>query len=161
MAEQQNYNDQIRQGMMNIAKLKEEHMRECDHKANNRGRVMGLHDSKVKYPGKDKMPDTTAVCTRCERVFESESYTKDETATMLYSLQSIAEQIKLNANLSKEDWDDIAKYYDSLDVVASMLTYYNNMVEKMAQGGGGKKQKTNNKGHMGLSSDMFGGRSFG
>lgn len=160
MAEQTNYNDQIRQGMMNIAKLKEDRMRECDHKANNRGRVMGLHDSKIKYPGKDKMPATTAVCTRCERVFESESYTKDETATMLYSLQSIAEQIKLNANLSKEDWDDVNKYYDSLDVVAAMLTYYNNMVEKMAQGGGNKKQKTTSKGHMGLSSDMFGGRSF-
>lgn len=161
MAEQAtNYNEQIRQGMIGIARLKEKHMRECDHKANNKGRVMGLHDSKVKYPGKDKMPATTAVCTRCERVFESESFTQDETATMLYNLQSIAEQIKLNANLSKEDWEDMQKYYDALDVVTDMMKYYNSMVEKMAQGGGNKKHKTNNKGHMGLNSDMFGGRSF-
>ncbi|MCM1219754.1 MAG: hypothetical protein NC548_35175 [Lachnospiraceae bacterium] len=157
---QKNYSDQIRQHMMDAARLKEQNMRDCDHKANNRGRVMGLHDSKVKYPGKDKMPPSTAVCTRCERVFESESYTKDENASALYQLQSIAEQIKLNANLSDQDKNDIAEYYAALDVVSGMLTYYNNMVEKMASGGGNKQKKASNKGHMGLNSDMFGGRGF-
>lgn len=160
MADQKNYREQIHQQMMGIAKLKEQDMRECDHKANNRGRVMGLHDSKIKYPGKDKMPPTTAVCTRCERVFESESYTKDENASALYQLQSIAEQIKLNANLTKEDVADIMAYYEALEVVSGMLKYYNDMVEKMAQGGGGKKQKGASKGHMGLTGDMFGGRGF-
>lgn len=161
MAEQVvNYKEEVQKQMRNIHLLKEREMRECDHKANNRGRVMALHDSKIKYPGKDKMPATTAVCTRCERVFEAESYTKDENASALYQLQSIAEQIKLNANLSNEDKADIMAYYNALEVVEGMMTYYNNMVEKMAQGGGGKKQKGSSKGHMGLSSDMFGGRGF-
>lgn len=160
MADQKNYREQIHQQMMGIAKLKEQDMRECDHKANNRGRVMALHDSKVKYPGKDKMPATTAVCTRCERVFESESYTKDENASALYQLQSIAEQIKLNANLTKEDVADIMSYYEALEVVSGMVKYYNDMVEKMAQGGGKGNKKENSKGHMGLTGDMFGGRGF-
>lgn len=159
--EVQSYEDKIRGAMRDLSAMKEARRRKCNHKPNNQGRVIGLHDSKINVPNKKEMPESTVICTRCEKYFESSSYTPDETDSGLYMFASMAEQVKLNANLSEEDWEQLEAYYEALDTVSHFTTYYHNMVEKLSNGDGNrKKSNRSSKGHMGISSNMFSGRGF-
>lgn len=157
----QNYEDNIKKQMRDLSAMKEGRKRICNHKPNNQGRVMALHDSKINVPNKKDMPESTVICTRCEKYFESSSYTPDETDSGLYMFSSMAEQVKLNANLTEEDLNTLEQYYQALDTVANFTQYYHNMVEKLSNGEGNKKNKNRaSKGHMGLNSQMFGGRGW-
>lgn len=159
--EVQNYEEKIRGTMRDLAAMKEGRKRTCNHKPNNNGRVIALHDSKINVPGKKDLPESTVICTRCEKYFESSSYTPDETDSGMYMFNSMAEQVKLNANLSDEDKDFLERYYQALDTVAQFTSYYHNMVEKLSNGDNNKKKgNRSSKGHMGLNSSMFGGRGF-
>ena len=159
--EVQSYEEKIRGTMRDLATMKEGRRRTCNHKPNVNGRVIALHDSKINVPGKKDLPESTVICTRCESYFESSSYTADETDSGLYMFKSMAEQVKLNANLSDEDKEFLANYYAALDTVSQFSTYYLNMVEKLSNGDNNKRKgNRSSKGHMGINSSMFGGRGF-
>ena len=159
--EVQNFEERIRGAMRDVAVMKESRKRTCNHKPNNNGRVIALHDSKINVPGKKDLPESTVICSRCERYFESTSYEPSETASGLYMFQSMVEQVKLNANLSDEDKEFVDKCYQALDTLEQFMTYYHNMVDKLSNGDNNKKKgNRSSKGHMGLNSSMFGGRGF-
>lgn len=157
----QSYEEQIKASRRNLSRIMEERKRTCNHKPNNHGQVISIHDSKINVPGKKDLPDSTVICTRCEKYFESGSYSGAEIDSGLYMFTSMAEQVKLNANLSDEDKATLEEYYDALDKVAGFTNYYLNMVEKLANGGGKNKNRPRaTKGHIGVSTNMFGGRGY-
>lgn len=155
------YEEQIKSNTRNLIMLKEQRKRDCKHKPSDNAHLIGIRESKANIPNKKDLPDSTVVCTKCEKYFESSSYTPDEIESGLYMFCSIPEQIKLNAQLSKEDESMIEEYYAALDTITNVCNFYNNMVEKLANGGGNKKRANrSNKGHMGINSGMFSGRQF-
>ena len=157
-----NYEEKIRQSRRDLIALQERRRRDHDHKPNHGGKLMPLHESKINVPGKRDLPDSTIICTKCEKYFEGNSYLPSETDSGLYMFGSMIEQIKLNAQLTEEDWDMINQCYDALDTLGSLATYYNDMVEKLANNSGNKKGKGGGpkKGYMGINSSMFGGRNY-
>lgn len=157
----QKYDNQIKAGMRNLNAMKENRKRECNHKACGQGRILALYASNIDVPNKKDMPESTVICTRCERYFECEAYSADETDSGIYMFTSMAEQVKLNAQLSEEDKKSLEEYYAALDVINNFTTYYHNMVEKLSNGGGNKnKGNRQSKGHMGVTGSMFGGRGY-
>lgn len=153
-AEQQ----KMRKQLQNLA---EEQMRECDHKPRGNGRVVPISEYKGHLSNKESLPLSTAVCTRCGATFEAESYTREETSSGIYMFNSMLHQIKMNAQLSDEDIQMINNAFDALDTVATVCTYYNNMVDKLS-GNNNNKKKNNrtSKGHIGVDTSMFGGRGY-
>lgn len=158
MANNNNYDSRIMESRRNYAQAVEERKRECCHKPSCGGKVIPLMESNITFPGKDKMSESTGICKRCERYFERSSYYAEELEAGEYMFQSMLEQIKINANLSEEDLAMIAKGYDSLDTLATIIIYYNDMVKKLANGDGKKPRQRNTKGSMGLQPGMFGSR---
>lgn len=159
--EVRNYENDIHSAIRNLTALKEKRKHECNHKACSQGKLIYLHDSNVNFPNKKEMPKSTVVCTRCEKVFEEEYYEDEEVESGIYMLESMAEQVKFISNLTKEDQDAIASYYDAIDTIKNFSVYYSNMVKKLRNGNDNKKSKNRNtKGHMGINSGMFGGRGF-
>lgn len=159
--ELQGYNDEVKSLTRQLMLSKEGKKRKCDHKPSNNGRIMGIHDSKIHVPQKNNLPETTVICTNCERFFESNAYLPEDGDAGIYMFTSMVEQVKLNAHLNEEDKKTIENVYDAIDTISSFLTYYNNMVDKLANGNNNNKRvKTHNKGHMGLNPNMFGGRGY-
>jgi hypothetical protein len=151
------YSAQISQGMKTVQHLQEQHRRDCNHKPQGNRRVIPVQDWKGYLPDKDKLPESTAYCTGCGAVFEADSYKRDETSSGLYMFTSMLHQIKMVANLSDEDKQMIQKGFEALDTLAIVTTYYDNMVEKLGSNKGNKRNRSNNKGHIGVDSGMFGG----
>lgn len=153
--------DEIRSQKRVYSQLIESRKRTCNHKPNNHGQLINVHDSKLNIPGKKDLPDSTLVCTRCEKHFDGGIFSAGEIDSALYMLTSMAEQVKYHSNLSEEDKSTLEEYYESLDRIGSFATYYLNMVEKLSNGNNGKKAKArSSKGHMGVSSQMFNGRGY-
>lgn len=158
----ENYEEQIKKARRDVAMLQEERKRKHTHKPNQGGKIMPLHDSRINVPGKANLPESTVICTNCECYFEGNAYLPSETDSGLYMFKSMIEQIKLNANLTDEDLEQIERYYDAIDELTTMANYYNDMVDKLANNGGKKNKNTNRpkKGYMGISPNMFGGRNY-
>lgn len=159
----QDYDNQIRVGMKNLSVLKEERKRDCDHKPCGQGKVIKLHDTNINVPNKRDLPDSTFICTRCERYFEGKAYTQEECDSVLYMITSIFEQIKLNARLNGEDHDFLMRGYDSADVIADIFTYYNKMTARLSEGNGNNRNNNNrgqSKGHFGAAKSLYGGRGY-
>lgn len=142
--------------------LIESRKRTCNHRASNKGQIIPVHRSKVNISGKDELPESTVICTRCNRYFERDSFKAEEIESALYMLTSMAEQVKLVSNLTEEDKVTLEEYYNSLDRIRGFETYYLNMIEKIGDGNGNSnKPKTKySKGHIGLNSNMFNGRGY-
>ena len=142
--------------------FKEEMKRKCNHKPNNKGHVVNVHDSNIIFPGKKDLPETTVICTRCEKFFESCAYNPEELESAFYALESSIEQTKLNANLSDEDWEAIGEAYTSIDSLRRFVRYYNNMVNKLHTGGNKKNRdgKAVTKGHIGVRQNMFNSKNY-
>lgn len=159
--EVQSYEEKIRGTMRDLAAMKEGRRRTCNHKPSNQGSVMSIHNSKINVPNKKELPNTTIICPRCEKYFESDTYKPDEIESGIYMFTSMAEQAKLLSNLTEGDKQSLEEYYQALDVISNFSLYYNNMVEKLGNGdGNNKKKRHSSKGHMGINSQMFGGRGF-
>lgn len=143
--------------MKNLQQSQEMFRRTCRHKPGQNCQVMSVHNYKGHVPDKDKLPETTAICTKCSALFESESYSRDETSSGIYMLNSILQQIKMVANLTDEDMNMIMEGFGALDKLSTIMTYYHNMVDKVAGGDKGNGGRRNNKGHIGVEAAHFGG----
>lgn len=157
----QDWAQQVSVEMKNLQQTQENHRRHCNHKPGNGGQVMSVHQYKGNIPDKDRLAESTVVCSKCGSIFEGESYNKDETGSGIYMFKSMLDQIKLNAQLSDEDWNMMMRGFQALDTLSTISTYYHNMVEKLAGGGGKKNKSRNTKGHIGVDASHFGnGRGF-
>lgn len=145
-----------------ITVTREQVKRKCNHKATNKGQVMELHPSNINVPGKKDYPNTTLICTRCQRCFEGQYYSSAQIDRALYTFQSAVEQVKLLSQLSDADWDAIEETYMALDKLEEFATYYNDMVNKLSNknNDGNRSNKSNTKGHIGFRKEMFDGRRF-
>lgn len=151
-----NFEVEIKKQMKDLNRLRETRKRKCEHKPRTNGQIVNIHDSKFNVPNKKELPETTVICTGCEKYFEGEAYYSSEIDSGLYMFTSMAEQVKVNANLSEEDKVTLESYYEALDTIAGFSTYYLNMVEKLSNGNkhNGKKPRSQ-KGHMGVNSNMY------
>lgn len=158
----QNFEAEIKAAKKNLANFFAQRKRRCDHKPNNKGKIISVHDSKINIPNKKNLPETTAVCTKCEAYFESESIDERDIESAFYLVRSMIEQIKLNAHLSEEDWAVIENGYDAIDTLENNIAvYYVDMVEKLSNGNNKKQgNKRTQKGHMGISNNMFNSRGY-
>jgi hypothetical protein len=157
------YQQNIRAGHQNLQATQEEYRREHLHKAHGgNNRVIPIHEAKAYIPDKDKYPASTVYCTGCGAIFESETYRPDELNSGIYMFNSMLHQIKMVANLTDEERELLRGGYQSLDKLSQIITYYNDMADKLSNGGknNGKKNHGSGKGHIGVDSSMFGGRGF-
>ena len=157
-----NYEQEIRNHQNQMRSAQEQFIRDCEHKpGGGKGKVMSIHDYNGFIQNKDKYSPTTAICTRCGAIFEAESFQPEEINSGIYMFSSMLHQIKMNAQLSADDKQNIAEAFRAIETLSGIANYYNNMVEKLA-GGGNKNgnKRGRGKGHIGLDSSMMGSRSY-
>jgi len=158
----QNFEQEYRNLQNQAMQTRERFIRKCDHKpGNGRGKVINIHSFNGFIQNKDKYSESTAYCTRCGAIFESESFQPEELNSGIYMFNSMLHQIKMLASLTDEDKANIESAFNAIGELSTVSDYYNNMVDKLAGGNknnGGKKGRS--KGHIGLDSSMMGNKSY-
>jgi len=137
---------------------------QCMHRSMNgeRKEIVKLAESRYRDPAilKD-YPSSAVVCDGpdgCGAIFNAEMYSEADISAMAFQMNSVFEQIKLMAQLGKEEYDELMDAMDSWAIrVTPVLVFYRNMIKALKK----KDDKQNNnrkqsKGGIGIPKNNFG-----
>lgn len=134
----------------------------CDHKNGKGPTIQRYKDKGTITRNTSGWSDDAKRCTRCGAIFESTVYTPTQLQDSMRMQYSIIDQIKLLAELDESEQEQILQALESLRIIESVNSYYNEMIKRLGKDRNKDNRKRGARGGFGVSQNMFnqGGRQY-
>lgn len=135
-----------------------EHQRSCEHHSDREYWFEPLSHSKNFRRGDESYPDSTFICTECNKIFDGASFTKEETSDAIWVIEGMLEQIKVMGNLDDEQLEETVAMISALDTIKNMESFYHDLDKKSDRDNRNRRRNGgNHKSSIGVTQSMFNG----
>ena len=135
----------------------------CDHRNNQGPSVERVATSNRFIRDRHLYSDSCVICKECGEIFDITSHTKEEFKQAVMVITDMVNQIKLLGNPGDDDYAKLIEVLNFTDraLFEGIGPYYFHLVKQLSNGNGNgknRKQDSNHKGKLGISSGQFASR---
>lgn len=145
MATEKTIREEIMKRRRELGEFERQAKNECNHKDNHGSSLVPVSEYDGFIKDRNKYDDYDMICTDCGEIVSFRTYTDSEVDFAVSTIRSMANQLKVLANLSDTEYEQIVDIMNITDGFNSaFVPFYKHSMKKLL--GNNNQKKNNNNG---------------
>ena len=145
MAERNSVKEEILKRRRELGEFERQAKNECNHKDNHGSTLVPVSEYEGFIKDRNKYDDYDMICTDCGEIVNFRKFTPAEVEFSISTIRSMANQLKVLANLTDTEYEQIVDIMNITDGFnAAFVPFYNHSMKKLL--GNNNRNRNNNNG---------------